>query len=227
MDLITTLFLAAAEKVYVPEIDFAELQLPHIKHLRYNVKKDEIRKPATRLGEVVKWLRKVNEKTMKAGNATRKRKLDGIGGRQFFNHVCDMIGLANGVEIDEDERGRIALSLIPYVVGWKVDDGVYVNRRRRIFGIVAANDQVMNLASFAVGIVIGCNGAKVYVIVGNEGDETRLGRIPKAFQPSIDVVTRKDFFNVVARRESAYQDLCSAIEDVRVKPKRRYRNAYG
>lgn len=44
VDLITTLLLAAAEKVYVPEIDFVELQLPHIEHFRYNVKEKEIRK---------------------------------------------------------------------------------------------------------------------------------------------------------------------------------------
>lgn len=156
---------------------------------------------------------------MKAGNATRKRKLDHIGGRPFLNHVSDMIGLANGVRIDADEKRRIALSLVPSVGGWKVDDGVYVNRRRRIFGIAAANDQGRNLASFAVGIVIGCKGAKVYIVVGSSTDEKRLGRIPKAFQSFIEVVTIEAFFNLVAGRESAYQDLCAAIEDVRRKRK--------
>ena len=178
-----------------------------------------LKKPATRLAEVAKWLQKANVKTMKAGNAAKKREPGHICGKQFFNHVSKMIDLTNGVGVGEDERGRIALSLIPYVGGWKVDDGVYVNRRRRIFGIVAANGQGMNLASFAVGIVIGCKGAKVYIVVGSSTDEKRLGRIPKTFQPFIDVVTNEAFFNLVAGRESAYQDICSAIDDVRRKRK--------
>ena len=229
VDLMTALFLAAAEKVYVPEIDFVELQLPQIEHLRYNVKKEEIKKPTTQLGEVVKWLQKVTRETMRTGNATRKRKHDNICGRQFHNQVSNMIGFANGGETDsDDESGRIALSLIPSVDGWKVDDGIYVNRKRRIFGIVGANNQGTNLVDFAVGIVIGCRGARVYIINGKGRTEKQLGRIPKAFQPFIDEVTIKRFFNMAAGSESAYQDLCSAIEDVRRsrKTERRYRNAH-
>ena len=136
------------------------------------------------------------------------------------SHVSNMIGLANGEETDlDDESGRIALSLIPCVDGWKVDDGIYVNRKRRFFGVVSANNQGTNLVNFAVGIVIGCRGARVYVINGNGRTEKQLGRIPKSFQPFIDEVTIKSFFNMAVGSESAYQDLCSAIEDVRRKSK--------
>ena len=90
VDLITTLLLAAAEEVYVPEIDFVELQLPQIEHLRYNVKNEEIKKPATRLADVAKWLQ--NASITQKGNETMKKyNLGFINDFQFFNHVKEMV----------------------------------------------------------------------------------------------------------------------------------------
>ena len=91
VDLITALFLAAAEKVYVPEIDFAELQLPHIEHLRYIVKKEEIGNPPARFGAVVEWLQKAIEKTKKGEETMTKYGLGFISDSQFFNHVREMV----------------------------------------------------------------------------------------------------------------------------------------
>lgn len=91
VDLITTLLLAAAEKVYVPEIDFVELQLSQIEHLRYKVKKEELKKSATQPDEVVKWLQKAAIKTQKGNETMKKYNLGFISDVQFFNHVKEMV----------------------------------------------------------------------------------------------------------------------------------------